>query len=264
MTDKRFATAAMVLISVQQQAEDALRDQQLLVLQNLLCGNEEEILGYNYYYGYLPFLHTFLNRDPPPDLCARIVDMIVHHTGVEPFMKGDLHCRLPIHFAACNCHTMTPSVFATLLALTSSEGLRQVNRFCNTPLQDLQECNQSPHKAVLVQLYEQALADHAAFEARYHPLVIAAHLKAASRRRRYCVLACLSSLRTKLYSGEEYAARAVKKPRRAEDDDDDEDGEGDGGGGEVGGQGEGERLQGVLAFDSITSADVWRYIMEFV
>ena len=62
----------------------------------------------------------------------------------------------------------------------------------------------------------------------------------------------------KLYAGEERAAGAVKKARRAEDEDEDEDVEE--GGGQVGGG----RLQGVLAFDSITSADVWRYILEFV
>jgi hypothetical protein len=81
-------------------------------------------------------------------------------------------------------------------------------------------------------------------------------LKAASRRRRYCVLACLSSLTAKLYAGEEYAAGAVKNPSRAEDEDEDIKG--------GGGQGEGRRLEGVVAFDSITSADVWRYILEFV
>jgi WD40 repeat protein len=72
-------------------------------------------------------------------------------------------------------------------------------------------------------------------------------LKAASARRRYCVLACLSRLTAKLYAGEEYAAE-------------EEEGEGEGGGG----QDEEGRLQGVLALDSITSADVWRYILEFV
>jgi WD40 repeat protein len=72
------------------------------------------------------------------------------------------------------------------------------------------------------------------------------NLKAASARRRYCVLACLSRLTEKLNAGEENAA---------EDEDE---------GGEGGGQGDGGHLQGVSAFDSITSADVWRYILEFV
>ena len=74
--------------------------------------------------------------------------------------------------------------------------------------------------------------------------------KYARASRRYCVLACLSSLTAKLYAGEERAAGAVKKARRAPGR----------GGGRVG-RGS---LQGVLAFDSITSADVWRYILEFV
>ena len=82
--------------------------------------------------------------------------------------------------------------------------------------------------------------------------------KYARASRRYCVLACLSSLTAKLYAGEEYAAGAVKKPLMDEVVDEDEDVKG--GGREVGGG----RLQGVLAFDSITSADVWRYILEFV
>jgi hypothetical protein len=53
------------------------------------------------------------------------------------------------------------------------------------------------------------------------------NLEAASRRRRYCVLACLSSLTAKLYAGEEYAAGDIKKPRRAEDGDENEDEEGE-------------------------------------
>ncbi len=67
--------------------------------------------------------------------------------------------------------------------------------------------------------------------------------KAASARRRYCALACLSRLAAKLNAGEDYAAAA------------DEGG---------GGQGDEGRLQGILAFDKITSADVWRYLLEFV
>jgi WD40 repeat protein len=86
------------------------------------------------------------------------------------------------------------------------------------------------------------------------------NLKAASARRRYCVPACLSSLRAKLYAGEEYAGGDVKKPRRAVDEDGGE-GEGEDGGG---GQRDGVFMHGVLAFHSITSADVWRCILEFV
>jgi hypothetical protein len=51
---------------------------------------------------------------------------------------------------------------------------------------------------------------------------------------------------------------AEREEEEEEDADEDSEGEGDGG------QGEGGRLQGVLAFDSIASADVWRYILEFV
>lgn len=65
--------------------------------------------------------------------------------------------------------------------------------------------------------------------------------------RRCCVLACLSTLTAKLNAGEEYAAP--------------DEGEGEVGGG---GQGDGGGLQGVLAFEIIASADVWRYILEFV
>ncbi len=76
------------------------------------------------------------------------------------------------------------------------------------------------------------------------------NLKAANARRRYCVLACLSSLTKKLYAGEEYAAAAFVA----------EEGEVEGGGG----KGVAGRLQGVSAFERIASADVWRYILEFV
>jgi hypothetical protein len=67
--------------------------------------------------------------------------------------------------------------------------------------------------------------------------------------RRYCVLACISSLTKKLNAGEEYAVMHEG-----------EDVEVEGGGGTI----RGASLQGVLAFEIITSADVWRYILEFV
>ena len=73
-------------------------------------------------------------------------------------------------------------------------------------------------------------------------------------RQRYAVLASLLRLRTELY------ASLKKRAAVAEEEDAGEDDAGEGGGG----QGDGGRLQGVLAFDSITSADVWRYILEFV
>ncbi len=65
------------------------------------------------------------------------------------------------------------------------------------------------------------------------------------------VLACLSILTAKLYAGKEYAAGAVKKPCRDEVVDEEVV---KGGGWQVGGR----SMQGVLAFDSIASADVWR------
>ena len=68
--------------------------------------------------------------------------------------------------------------------------------------------------------------------------------------RRYCVLACISILTKKLNAGEEYDVKHEG-----------EDGEVEGGGG---GTVRGASLQGVLAFEIITSADVWRYILEFV
>lgn len=74
--------------------------------------------------------------------------------------------------------------------------------------------------------------------------------KGANACRRYCVLICLSILTAKLNSGEEYFSV-----------DRDEDGVG------VGGEGQGDEschLQGVLAFDIIASADVWRHILEFL
>ncbi len=86
-------------------------------------------------------------------------------------MVGDTYSWLPIRWAACFGHAMTPSVFATLLALTSAVGLRMEDCDGRTAQYYLQRNNMSPHKVTLMDLYNQALADHAAFEARYHPLV---------------------------------------------------------------------------------------------
>jgi hypothetical protein len=79
-------------------------------------------------------------------------------------------------------------------------------------------------------------------------------------RQRYAVLASLLRLRTELYARLKKRAAVAERKEEEDEEDADEDDEGEGGGG----QGEGGRLQGVLAFDSITSADVWRYILEFV
>jgi hypothetical protein len=73
------------------------------------------------------------------------------------------------------------------------------------------------------------------------------------------VLASLLRLRTELY------ARPTKRAAVAEEEEEEMGDEAEAADGEDGeGQGDEWRLQGVLAFDSITSADVWRYILEFV
>jgi hypothetical protein len=96
-----------------------------------------------------------------------------------------------------------------------------------------------------------------------------------SLRERYAVLASLLRLRTELYE------RPKKKKRAAvveEAEVEQQIGTQpelqrtlefdvvtlDGAGGEDGGQGDGGRLQGVLAFESIQSEDVWRYMLEFL
>lgn len=71
-------------------------------------------------------------------------------------------------------------------------------------------------------------------------------------------LACLSNLTATVYAGEKYASQAVKKPR-SRDKVVGEDENVKGGGRQVG---EG-RLLGVLAFDSIKSADGCWYILGF-
>ena len=79
-------------------------------------------------------------------------------------------------------------------------------------------------------------------------------------RQRYAVLASLLRLRTELYARPKKRAAGAEREEEDEEDADEDGREGEGGGG----QGEGRRLRGVLAFDSITSADVWRYILEFL
>ncbi len=163
----------MVLTEVQQQTEDAIRGKNWSELDNLLPGNEVEILGCNdFLNGSHPFLHCLFRNDPPLPTFAKIVDRVLHHIGVGPFMveRAPSNC-LPLHYAAFYGHTMTPSMFATLLALFSAAGLTHEDCAGNTPLYYLQKYSNSPRKAALVELYQQALADHASFEAKYHPLV---------------------------------------------------------------------------------------------
>jgi hypothetical protein len=79
-------------------------------------------------------------------------------------------------------------------------------------------------------------------------------------RQRYAVLASLLRLRTELY------ARPTKRAAVAEERKEDEDGDGEGGGGEgeEAQHGAAQGLEGKVAFDMITSSDVWRCILEFL
>ncbi len=121
------------------------RGKQWSVLEDLSRRHAMEILGCREYNWSLPFLHSFLYRDPSSDLVAEIVDMIVHLIGVESFMATSPSNRLPIHYAAYY-RAMTPSVFATLLALTSAAGLRQRDYGDRIPLDLLHEDDKSPNK----------------------------------------------------------------------------------------------------------------------
>jgi hypothetical protein len=82
-------------------------------------------------------------------------------------------------------------------------------------------------------------------------------------RQRCADLASLLRLRTELYARPKKRAAVEDEEDEYADEDEggvDEDGAEEGGGG----QGDGGRLQGVLGFDSISSEDVWRYILEFL
>ncbi len=65
--------------------QKAIEDERWSALEELLRGNEREIFGCVEKGGHRSFLNYFLYsyNDPPPDLCAKIVDTIVHHKGVE-------------------------------------------------------------------------------------------------------------------------------------------------------------------------------------
>jgi hypothetical protein len=73
---------------------------------------------------------------------------------------------------------------------------------------------------------------------------------------RYAVLASLLRLRTELYARHEKTAGLAGE----------EEGEEDGGGeqGEEAQHGAAQGLEGKVAFDMITSSDVWRCILEFL
>ena len=73
-------------------------------------------------------------------------------------------------------------------------------------------------------------------------------------RQRYAVQAALLRLRTELYE------RQRKRARRATEEEEVDGGEEE----EEEGQHEAQELQGKLAFDVITSEDVWRHILEFL
>jgi hypothetical protein len=100
-------------------------------------------------------------------------------------------------------------------------------------------------------------------------------------RQRYAVLASLLHLRTELYTRPKKKRAAVVEEAEMDSKDGGVEQQigtepklqrklefdvvtSDGAGGGDGGQDDGGRLKGVLAFDSITSDDVWRYILEFV
>ena len=216
------------------------------VLEDVVNGNEKAVFGFKFYPVERPFLNWFLKRDPPAKLCARIFDKILDHLGEEPFgVAGGPHVSLPIHIAADHCHHMTPSVFATLLSLTSTVGLRQKDQDGFVPLQRLSN-NRSTNIADLENLYQQALSDHSAFGVRYHPLKV--------RASRYAVLASLARLRNKLYARQAKRAR-ITYDEAVEDEVEEEEEEE---------QEQAGVLNGALSFDVIHSDDLWRHILDFV
>ena len=79
-------------------------------------------------------------------------------------------------------------------------------------------------------------------------------------RQRYAVQAALLRLRTELYERQRKRARRVAEEAvdGGEEEEKEEEEE------EEEGQQEAQQLQGKLAFDMITSEDVWRHILEFL
>jgi hypothetical protein len=83
---------------------------------------------------------------------------------------------------------------------------------------------------------------------------------------RFSVLTSLLRLRIELYARPKRVALAEEEEKE-EEEEEEAPVEEEGGGGRSGEEkkkGDGKRLQGVLAFESITSADLWRYILEYV
>ena len=74
-------------------------------------------------------------------------------------------------------------------------------------------------------------------------------------RQRYAVQAALLRLRTELYERQRKRARVTKEVDGGEEEEEEEEEEG---------QHEAQELRGKLAFDMITSEDVWRHIQEFL
>ena len=74
-------------------------------------------------------------------------------------------------------------------------------------------------------------------------------------RLRYAVQAALLCLRTELYERQRKRARRVAEEVDGGEEEEEEEEEG---------QYEAQELQGKLAFDAITSEDVWRHILEFL
>ena len=70
---------------------------------------------------------------------------------------------------------------------------------------------------------------------------------------RYAVQAALLRLRTELYERQRKRARRVAGELGGGEEEEEEEG-----------QYEAQELQGKLAFDMITSEDVWRHILEFL
>ena len=70
-------------------------------------------------------------------------------------------------------------------------------------------------------------------------------------RQRYAVQAALLRLRTELYERQRKRARVTEELGGGEEEEEE-------------GQHEAQELPGKLAFDMITSEDVWRHILEFL
>lgn len=141
------------------------------LLRQLQGGSAREVVDLKDYEGSgKPLLSGILCLNPTHceefDECLALINRLTDGRAFTEKNGG----WIPLHYASYHCHD--PKVLSAVLSCTPPGSLNEpdLNSPPRTPLHWLQNSSPFSHKAAMEAIFEEALADHAAFAAKYSPV----------------------------------------------------------------------------------------------